>query len=101
MVYGHEWGLTDTAFILAGASAGVMKIDTVDQTVSKGTTSKKHQSKTVPIGSLVLGLGTRYKVNDTVNGFFETRVDYTDGRLFSVPHRLVEITTLLGLEFGF
>ena len=54
----------------------------------------------VPIGSLLLGLGTRYKINDNVNGFIETRVDYTDGRPFSVPHRLVEITTLLGIEFG-
>ena len=37
LVYAHEWDLTDTAFILAGASGGVMKIDTEDQTVSKGT----------------------------------------------------------------
>lgn len=101
LVYAHEWDLTDTAFILAGASAGVMKIDTEDQTVSKGLTSIKSQSTTVPIGSLILGLGTRYKINDDVNGFVETRVDYTDGKPFSVPHRLVEITTLVGLEFAF
>ena len=101
LVYGHEWGLTDTTFILAGGSAGVMKIDTLDQTISKGISSEKKRSTTVPIGSLLLGLGTRYKINDDLNGFIETRVDYTDGRLFSVQHRLVEITTLLGLEFGF
>ena len=101
MVYAHEWGLTDTAFILAGVSAGVMKIDTEDQTVSKGLTSIKSQSTTVPIGSLILGVGTRYKINDNVNGFVETRMDYTDGKPFSVPHKLVEITTLMGLEFGF
>ena len=77
-----------------------MKIDTLDQTISKGINSEKNRSTTVPIGSLLLGLGTRYKINDNVNGFIETRVDYTDGRPFSVPHRLVEITTLLGIEFG-
>ena len=101
LVYGHEWGLTDTTFILAGASAGLMKIDTLDQTVSKGINSENKRSTTVPIGSLLLGLGTRYKINDNVNGFIETRVDYTDGRPFSAPHRLVEITTLLGIELGF
>ena len=101
LVYAHEWDLTDTAFLLAGASAGVMKIDTEDQTVSKGLTSIKSQSTTVPIGSLILGIGTRYKINDNVNGFVETRMDYTDGKPFSVPHRLVEITTLVGLEFAF
>ena len=101
LVYAHEWGLTDTAFILAGVSAGVMKIDTEDQTVSKGLTSIKSQSTTVPIGSLILGVGTRYKINDNVNGFVETRMDYTDGKPFSVPHRLIEITTLVGLELGF
>ena len=101
LVYAHEWDLTDTAFILAGASAGDMKIDTTDQTVSKGVTSIKNRTTTVPIGSLIFGVGTRYKINDSVNGFLETRLDYTDGKPFSVPHRLVEITTLVGLEFGF
>lgn len=101
IIYGHEWGLTDTTFILIGASAGIMKIDTKDQIDSKGITSTTNQSTTVPIGSLLLGVGTRYKINDHVNGFVETRMDYMDGRPFSVPHRLVEITTLVGLEYGF
>ena len=101
LIYGHEWSLTDNSFILAGASAGVMKINTEDQTVNKENISIKNQSTTVPIGSVILGLGTRYKIDDNVNGFVETRVDYMGGELFSVPHRVVEITTLVGVELGF
>ena len=101
LIYGHEWSLTDNSFILAGASAGVMKINTEDQTVNKENISIKNQSTTVPIGSVILGLGTRYKIDDNVNGFVETRVDYMDGEPFSVPHRVVEITTLVGVELGF
>ena len=101
IIYGHEWDLTDTTFILIGASAGIMKIDTKDQTDSKGVTSITSRGTTVPVGSLIIGVGTRYKINDHVNGFVETRVDYMDGKPFSVPHRLVEVTTLLGLEYGF
>ena len=78
-----------------------MKINTEDQTVNNENISIKSQSTTVPIGSLIIGLGTRYKVSDNVNGFVETRLDYMDGKPFSVPHRLVEVTTLLGLEYGF
>jgi hypothetical protein len=101
LMYGHEWSLTDNSFLLAGASGGVMKIDTEDQTVNNGNIAIKNQSTTVPIGSLIIGLGTRYKINDNVNGFVETRLDYMDGKPFSVPHRVVEITTLLGVELGF
>jgi hypothetical protein len=101
LMYGHEWSLTDSAFLLTGASAGVMKIDTQDQTVSNENISTINQSATVPIVSLILGLGTRYKIDDNVNGFVETRVDYMDGKPFSVPHRVVEITTLVGVELGF
>ena len=101
LMYGHEWSLTDSAFLLTGASAGVMKIDTQDQTVSNENISTINQSATVPIASLILGLGTRYKIDDNVNGFVETRVDYMDGKPFSVPHRVVEITTLVGVELGF
>ena len=101
LMYGHEWSLTDNSFILAGASAGIMKIDTEDQTINKENIFIKNQSTTVPIGSLIVGLGTRYKINDNVNGFVETRLDYMDGKPFSVPHRVVEITTLVGVELGF
>ena len=78
-----------------------MKIDTEDQTINKENIFIKNQSTTVPIGSLIVGLGTRYKINDNVNGFVETRLDYMDGKPFSVPHRVVEITTLVGVELGF
>lgn len=101
VTYAYEWGFNSQSYLLGGASIGVIRVATSDQTTSKNITKKKENKFRSPIGSITLGLGTKFPIGENKKFVVETRLDYLDARPFSVPHQIVEIATLMGFEISF
>lgn len=101
LTYAYEWDFNSQTYLLGGVSVGLMEVATSDQTTSKNMTKKKENKFKSPIGSITLGLGTKFPIDENKKYVIETRLDYLDAQPFSVPHQIIEITTLMGFEISF